>query len=121
MVADWIRAHRRFDSIPPEPEFLDQYITDWLSWWKSLQPAWRAQLPDYDRTVPEDAEWPELMKGGANGFFLIVFTLTWWTVHAVTEEQSEGGKKAFLDVAFVLKQMTIKLARENSVEPSPKR
>lgn len=123
LISDWIRSGRKFDVYPPEPEFIDQYGRDWWAWWKSLQPKWRADLPALDQTVPEGAEWPELMKAGANGYFMIVYSLTWWTTHAESLEDTDAATKAFQDVYFVLTQIT-NLARIRAAEggeQSPKR
>ncbi|KAJ6558621.1 hypothetical protein DFH09DRAFT_922363 [Mycena vulgaris] len=52
----------------------------WGSWWKGLQPAWRAHGVRqtglmYAKTV---ADWGQLRCPGPNGLFVVVLGLYWW-------------------------------------------
>lgn len=85
-VKYWISRARKY-TIVPDLEGVPRYAATLLSWWDSIQPAWRRgdgsrpqaiyvnRNPDKDEDVDD---WAELKKGGPNGFFIILLAFSWW-------------------------------------------
>jgi hypothetical protein len=81
----------------------------WKAWWKILQPEWRGANDGnwpLVREGPEVREWAKLMKGGGNGFVLVLLSLSWWMMRERDEtRKTVESSSAFEDVAWVLQQM----------------
>ena len=109
-LSDWMQRHRLWDKAPPMDK-ASEFGATWKGWWRILQPEWR--IPEDDahqwplvRDLPLNERWPKLVKGGGNGFVLVLLSLTWWMMR----ERDESGKtvessSAFADVQWVLEQM----------------
>lgn len=91
---------------------VERYGEDWLKWWCDLQPPFRGKDPmAMSRVTDSTAEWSQLLKGGPNGFFVILLALGWWYIGV----KSAGGdcsdcNHAFADVQWVLEQMKLSFA-----------
>jgi hypothetical protein len=87
----------------PKLTNLLDYTTSWQKWWRELQPKWRL-LADgtLSREVPnEGEEWEMIYRGGANGFFMIVLTLSWW-VAALDGHVDEELRNVLDDITWVV-------------------
>lgn len=93
---------------PPALGDLEKFAEKWRGWWASMQPAWR-KLGDLSwplvRRSHEDEEWPELMRGGKNGFVVVLISLAWWKAAAKTDSQVLKAASAIEDVEWVLREM----------------
>ncbi|KAG1843284.1 hypothetical protein DFJ58DRAFT_731701 [Suillus subalutaceus] len=58
----WISRRRKGKPTIPD---LNTFISQWWSWWLTLQPEW-------------ENIWDSLNKPGANGMLSVVATLKWW-------------------------------------------
>jgi hypothetical protein len=108
-LSDWMQRHRMWDKAPPV-EKASEFGATWKGWWKILQPQWR--IPDDEcggslvRNGPPDEQWPNLLKGGGNGFVLVLLSLSWWMMREKDENRkAEESSSAFEDVQWVLQQM----------------
>lgn len=76
--------------------------------WKALQPDWR-QTSSWP--LPKDAEytqlsdWSRLIKGGPNGFFLVLKTLSFWAKMAWTTDERKEFELAMEEVNWVAGEM----------------
>jgi hypothetical protein len=95
-----------------------------------LQPEWR--IPDDDvhqwplvRDLPQNERWQKLVKGGRNGFVLVLLSLTWWMMREKDESRKtvESSSSAFADVQWVLEQMiqVLRAQREQGREGEDER
>ena len=78
-MAVWFKNGRKYSAMPKLTNLVD-YGKTWWSWWRGLQPKWRL-LPDgtLAREGPDTiVDWEKTCRGGTNGFFVIVLTLSWW-------------------------------------------
>lgn len=76
-----------------------------------MQPVWRikdgeGELQRHD--VPDES-WPEIMKGGGNGFFLVLISLSWWMEAAKEKTDKDDCLSVVDDVMWVLEQMVARL------------
>src|ERR1700691_159190 len=104
-----MQRHRLWDKAPPMDK-ASEFGATWKGWWKVLQPEWR--IPDNDgdcqwaRDGPANEGWAKLMKGGGNGFVLVLLSLSWWMMRERDEtRKTVESLSAFEDVAWVLQQM----------------
>jgi hypothetical protein len=78
-VGWWLQRARKFSNILTIESFV-VYESQWLLWWKGLQPAWRregtAGLPAavYDPSH----EWVCIRRSGPNGIVMVLIAFTWW-------------------------------------------
>lgn len=102
---------------PPRLRSIEAFTADWWAWWRSLQPAERAIDDDGNCDTPSIfMDWSALAKVGANGFLLVMMSLTWWgKLQADSDWQC-----AVKDVTAVLRSLP-KLALEDSPPLHPKR
>lgn len=81
-IGDWLQYGRRgWDKQPLiAATEIDRYSSDWWKWWAELQPSSRsAENPLLmPRKPPDDGNWPEVMKGTNNGFYMLLVALGWW-------------------------------------------
>jgi hypothetical protein len=108
-LSDWMQRHRMWDKAPPV-EKASEFGATWRGWWKILQPQWRISDDECGgslvRNGPSDEKWPNLLKGGGNGFVLVLLSLSWWMMSEKDESRkAEESSSAFEDVQWVLQQM----------------
>jgi hypothetical protein len=109
-LSDWMQRHRLWDKAPPVDK-ASEFGATWKAWWKTLQPEWR--IPDDDahpwplvRDLPQNERWQKLVKGGRNGFVLVLLSLTWWMMREKDESRKTvESSSAFADVHWALEQM----------------
>ncbi|KAG1907610.1 uncharacterized protein F5891DRAFT_938521 [Suillus fuscotomentosus] len=105
----WISRGRKGKPTIPD---LDAFMSQWWSWWLTLQPEWRkCQAPTLmARAVlprTDDGNWDTLNKPGANGMLSIVATLKWWADGANGKGHEEScWEDAADDVTWVLDRLT---------------
>ncbi|KAH8102761.1 hypothetical protein DFH11DRAFT_1735400 [Phellopilus nigrolimitatus] len=107
-VDDWLKRARNYNKLPEVPPAIE-YSAVWELWYKNLQPPGPRRssdtfpLPQGDPDT--DADWSNLKTGGANGFFIVLMTLAFWTVGVQTEADTDRYKSAVGDVLWVLRSM----------------
>lgn len=109
-MKDWI-GRKRVWSKPPIIKDVDEYGNGWRTWYKGMQPKWRLEGELEWPLVREerDAErWSSLMKGGVNGFVIVLTMLVWWWNQEGARVKGEV-KSAIEEVEWVLQQMTKRL------------
>ncbi|KAG1891794.1 uncharacterized protein F5891DRAFT_964070 [Suillus fuscotomentosus] len=90
---------------------LATFISQWWSWWLTLQPEWRrCQAPTLmTRAIlprTDDGSWDSLNKPGTNGMLSVVATLKWWADDADGKGHEDlCWKEAADDVVWVLDQL----------------
>ncbi|KAG1901800.1 uncharacterized protein F5891DRAFT_950088 [Suillus fuscotomentosus] len=105
----WISCRRKGKPTIPD---LDAFMSQWWSWWLTLQPEWRkCQAPTLTAhaVLPrtDDGNWDTLNKPGTNSMLSIVATLKWWADGANGKEHEEScWEDAADDVTWVLDQLT---------------
>jgi hypothetical protein len=113
-IDTWLKHGRKFHAMPLLANTADTFGMAWVEWWAHLQPEWRGEGPDFCTDVaaiPEDAPWPELQKGGPNGFFLVLLSYCWWGAAALDPDGNEIEPtysewiEFFPDIQWVLEQM----------------
>ena len=114
-VADWMQRHRQFNRQPPIDN-VPSFGVVWKSWWKGMQPIWRSEGAEWPlvRRIDSSEKWENLMKGGQNGFLIVLLTLSWWLAAALTEAQRNDCVSALDDVEWVLVQMVVILRESKS-------
>ncbi|KAI0038272.1 hypothetical protein FA95DRAFT_1457067, partial [Auriscalpium vulgare] len=82
-VASWFKEGRHYDKWPTIKK-ASAFGRTWRQWWIKMNPAWRVGKQDWPlcRDVVAEETWPELRKGGRNGFVIVLLTLVWWTAAA---------------------------------------
>jgi hypothetical protein len=105
-VSDWMQRHRLWDKAPPIDK-ASEFGAMWKGWWISLQPGWRIMDSwPLAQTGPVEEGWETLMKGGGNGFALILLSLSWWMMREKDETRgATESTAAFEDVQWALQQM----------------
>jgi hypothetical protein len=103
----WIKSGRQADPILSD---LLSFKGSWKKWWVSLQPVERKDgcesFDDLVRDELEDVTWTELSKGGLNGFFSIIVSLSWWLKVGIDrEDQLLELEGVFKDVLWVEDQI----------------
>lgn len=66
------------------------------------------------RTVPADADWTDLRRGGSNGLGLVVMALSWWV--GLTPTPDSDLATAIDDVKWVLSKLVM---TAHPASPSP--
>ncbi|KIL68683.1 hypothetical protein M378DRAFT_36297, partial [Amanita muscaria Koide BX008] len=69
-VSWWIKR-KKLVNLQPPIEKPAEFGATWKRWWTMMQPAWR-EGESLVRTVSGDVDWAPLMRGGSNGFSLVV-------------------------------------------------
>lgn len=60
------------------------------------------------RVAPDDGEWPEVLKGSNNGFFMVVIALGWWAQGVkFAELDMNAWDQATADATWVVDQMKL--------------
>jgi hypothetical protein len=117
---DWMQRHRLWDKAPPMDK-ASEFGALWKGWWTVLQPEWRIiDSWPFARTGPVEEGWKSLMKGGGNGFVLVMLSLSWWMMREKDETRATvESSAAFEDVEWALQQMLqILRARQGGDEDS---
>lgn len=70
-----------------------------------LQPSCRGSDWPLRRDVGEDQDWPELIKGGKNGFKMILVAMNWWLRGVQSETETNQALSVLEDIVFVLEKM----------------
>ncbi|KAI0040345.1 hypothetical protein FA95DRAFT_1502991 [Auriscalpium vulgare] len=109
-VKFWTNRGRQFDK-PPTVGKAKEFAALWRKWWVGLQPEWRGTTWPLARpaSVPTDG-WGEVLKGGSNGFIIILITLSWWCGASKTQSEQNEWASAIEDVGWVLTHL-VGLAR----------
>ncbi|KZP18046.1 hypothetical protein FIBSPDRAFT_671037, partial [Athelia psychrophila] len=78
-IGIWIHQSRPWDAMPViGHNVVEDYSILWWLWWRSLQPAWRAETLSRDLRGKGQFTWQETRKGSSSGFFLVILSLGWW-------------------------------------------
>jgi hypothetical protein len=109
-LSDWMQRHRLWNKAPPVDK-ASKFGATWKAWRKTLQPEWR--LPNNEahqwplvRDLPLNKQWEKLVKGGKNGFALVLLSLTWWMMREKDESRKTvESSSACVDVQWMLEQM----------------
>ncbi|KAI0038143.1 hypothetical protein FA95DRAFT_1464814, partial [Auriscalpium vulgare] len=97
-IKQWTDRHRQYNK-PPATGRGKEFAAIWRKWWISLQPSWRGVTWPLARPTDAPAEgWGELLKGGHNGFVMILFTLAWWLSSVKTNTEQNEWASAVEDV-----------------------
>jgi hypothetical protein len=88
----------------PNIEDVKGWAKSWTSWWISLQPSCR-EGKKLIQVVEPGETWPELKKGGINGFYTIVISLGWWYKALKGNTGKAEFKKILKDVLWVCECM----------------
>ena len=103
----WIKRKKIPGSLPhiKKPS---EFGAVWTSWWVKMQPAWCGG-EFLVRTLPTDADWEPILRGGSNGLSMVVMALSWW-VHA-TESNGQDSELlvAIDDVKWVFSKLVATL------------
>ena len=74
------------------------------------EPTWRKESATWPLTRQSvAADWSNLLKGGHNGFFLVLKLLSFWAKMACTREERLDFDAAMGDVNWVLGEVLIQL------------
>ena len=104
----WIKKghpKEELEDIPFNAKSVDKFGSKVRAWWTVLQPASRGNDWPLRRDIPEDECWPELQKGGRNGFKLVMVALNWWLRGTNTESEVNKALSMLEDLVFVLERM----------------
>lgn len=104
--------------MPDLTKVVDLFGQEWWTWWARLQNkrlSGHPQLsPGAPPPKPEDVQ--EVMKGGANGVFLLLLSLAWWGLAARDQGGARGSawKHAYEDFHVVLTFMNDQLVEQTN-------
>ena len=117
-IQAWIKSKKKTVAPSINP---DKYGTQFMSWWKGMQPEWRSYM-DMDasgtlkRDAPADVDWVALKKGGTAGMYIVVMGLSWWVKAQTTgPDHSNDAWSAVGDLLWVFRQIN----KINSPDTSP--
>jgi hypothetical protein len=107
-IGDWMQRHRLWDKAPPMDKS-SEFGALWKGWWTVLQPEWRVvDSWPLAREGPVKEGWENLMKGGGNGFVLVILSLSWWMMKEKDETRATvQSSVAFEDVEWALQHMLL--------------
>lgn len=115
-IPDWMQRHRLYDKTPliPNPS---AFGFVWRAWWKTMQPGWRVEGGEWplSRQTAVNEAWTEIMKGGQNGFVLVLLSLSWWLAATESEKDRQDCLSALEDVDWVLQQLVDVLLERQEV------
>ncbi|EIM90690.1 uncharacterized protein STEHIDRAFT_38735, partial [Stereum hirsutum FP-91666 SS1] len=80
-ISVWFGRRRAWGTIPPIKD-VDAFEQSFKEWWSGMQPMWRIPRGKFwplKRRNEEGERWASLMKGGPNGFVLVLISLVWWS------------------------------------------
>jgi hypothetical protein len=101
----WLKGKRKFGVIP-EIGQVQTFAHSWWAWWESLQPGWRiTNGRPFSQQIPLGGEtWQSVYKGGPNGFFIVVLTISWWLL-SINKVFNDEFSQAFNDLLWVSDRM----------------
>jgi len=91
VVHDWI-ARRRVTTFQPKILSLEDYESEFLDWWRRLQPTWRISNNNVDNAASQ-LDWVCLRVPGVNGIMNVVVALFYW---GLASEGKSAHHKAWL-------------------------
>ncbi|KAF9521042.1 hypothetical protein BS47DRAFT_1356997 [Hydnum rufescens UP504] len=101
----WIKNYCKLTFSPCISD-VSKYENAWWQWWTSCQPPWRPKDLRTDpphHTVPPEADWSVVKKGGLNGLLGVMIALGFWREHIqVGHEEYSHWLSAMWDVAWVM-------------------
>jgi len=105
----WIKC-KRIISLLPQIEKPSEFGAIWMLWWVKMQPTWRGG-ESLNKTLPTDANWEPILRGGSNGLSMVVMALSWW-IQAIgsIQQQDEKLSTAIHDVTWVLSKLVSMLS-----------
>jgi hypothetical protein len=105
----WIKRKRAVSLLPPVKK-PSEFGAMWMLWWVKMQPTWRGG-ESLVKTLPIDADWEPILRGGSNGLSMVLVALSWW-VHAMglNGEQDLKLSMAIEDVKWVLSELVAMLS-----------
>ena len=101
IVDRWIANGRKST---PQVSDVTAFAKEWKAWWIDLQPESREGERLLRIATPGES-WDIQRKGGINGFFNIVVSMSWWCSAVKTTAQKKLLSDMADDVAWVLTQM----------------
>ena len=110
VIPTWLKFGRKYET-PPKISSLKDFAECWYEWWRNLQPQYRNKKGGgLSRKIEEGETWSQLRRGGPNGFFMIILTLSWWQKYLDDDDNSypsdwNSFHVASEDTSFVLDQM----------------
>ena len=112
----WMRRGRKYNRTPQIKD-VAAFGASWMDWWAKMQPPRRGTTWPFPHTPLRDQwQWNDLRKGGSNGLFLAIISLSWWLAEAVeVQGDLSDVKVALADVTWCLEQMHAKPALTRSV------
>ncbi|EIM79018.1 uncharacterized protein STEHIDRAFT_27781, partial [Stereum hirsutum FP-91666 SS1] len=77
----WLKGKRQYSAIPGIDWLID-FAEAQRTWYRNMQPSWRCGgdldwPPKHARTEGE-INWGGMVKGGLNGFSLVLVGMVWW-------------------------------------------
>lgn len=77
-VKQWASGGKEFDRVPSKVSDSSQFYRELLAWYRSLLPPSRRSIwPPPRNTLVEPNEWIPLSKSTANGFFILLLSVSW--------------------------------------------
>jgi hypothetical protein len=97
-------------SLLPSIEKPSEFGAMWMLWWVKMQPTWRGG-ESLVKTLPTEANWEPILRGGSNGLSMVVMALSWW-VHAMglNGQQDLELLVAINDVKWALSELVVMLS-----------
>jgi hypothetical protein len=107
----WIRSGRE---VLPQISNLAAYSESWKHWWATLQPSERrdGESSNLKKVALGINSWAELRKGGINGFYSIISSLSWWLQAIDDSQQLQDFIQTLGDVSWALEQMVDSVGSE---------
>ncbi|KAJ7086003.1 hypothetical protein B0H15DRAFT_742123, partial [Mycena belliarum] len=100
-VAWWIGRARARD--PPVTEVdVKRFSSDFVTWWRGMNPAWRRDGP---LLQDEGGDLAVMKTSGINGFLSVLMALKWWRRALTGSASAEEWAACVDDVVWVLRQM----------------
>lgn len=95
--------------LPYDTRNVVKFGTKVRNWWIVLQPSYRGSDWPLRRDVRDDEDWAELIKGGKNGFKMILVAMNWWLRGVRTDSETNEALSVLEDIVFVLDKMVKKV------------
>jgi hypothetical protein len=105
----WIKR-KRLIGLSPQITNSIEYGATWMLWWIKMQPVWR-EGESLVKVQSTNTDWEPILRGGSNGLFLVVTSLSWW-VYAIGPDNQFHSElvKAITDVEWVLSELVTVLS-----------
>ena len=108
IIGNWIQR-ARLSTYRPDIRSVKDYADNFATWWKSLQPEWRANVDS--TSAPNNASWEDIRRPGVNGLLSVVTGLFFWgcAIQNMKVGAQPAAKKHWIkyvnDVSFVLSNL----------------